>query len=154
MKRRDFLSSIAASATVPLLPIKVFAGTAATSITPDLFAKAAQWAGLWDHSTKSMLKYQFGLDDNAATGLFDALVKKQVIAGPDARGMSKVMISTYKNPFHAVHVEKRLARKENLSAPKRALQSEPKTSFEQNEQTSNENADEADLNDVSANPNI
>jgi hypothetical protein len=121
---------------------------AGAPINPDLLAKAVHWAGLWDHSSKSMLKYQFGLDDNAATGLFDALVKKQVITNPDARGMSKVMISTYKNPFHAAQVERLLSHNKTVSAPKITMQPVTNTTIDQIDQSSDTNANDTDQNDA------
>lgn len=102
------------TAAVPLMPAKALSGAMGATQVPDLYAKAAQWAGLWEHSSVPMLKYQFGLDDAGARGLFDRLVANQVVGKPDVRGMSKVIVKTYHSPFVASKMQEFVAQK---SAP-------------------------------------
>jgi len=66
-----------------------------------MYQVAVQWVGLWGHNSAAMLKYRFGLDEAAAQNLFQTLIERQVIGAPDAMGMSKVLISTQRNPFLA-----------------------------------------------------
>lgn len=111
MKRRNFLAGFASAATLPMMPAKAFSGATAAHVVPDLYAKAAQWAGMWNHSSVSMLKHQFGLDDAGARGLFDRLVANQVVAKPDARGMARVVSKTYDSSFVTAKMQEFLLQK-------------------------------------------
>lgn len=102
MNRRQILQGIGAVATTPMIPHAAFAG--ARPAAPSLMARAAQWAGMWENSSAAMLKHQFQLDDRTAARLFDRLVDGGIIAPPDARGMSQVVMKTFKNPLSAAQI--------------------------------------------------
>ena len=126
MKRREFLAGMTTAAAIPLMPTKVLASTLGSTQVPDLYAKAAEWAGMWEHSSAPMLKYQFGLDDAGARGLFDRLVKNQIISAPDARGMSKVMVSTYDKTFVSARLSEILSREQTAASVEPAHKAAPR----------------------------
>ncbi len=104
MKRRTFLSGLAATTAAPALPGGMLARAAAPAAAlaeGNMYQVAVQWVGLWGHNSAAMLKYRFGLDEAAAQNLFQSLIDGRVIGAPDAMGMSKVLISTQRNPFLA-----------------------------------------------------
>lgn len=120
MKRRTFLSGLAAITSGPALPGgllgRAASGAALPFADPELYRRAVAWVGLWDQNAPWMLKYRFKLDEDAAQGLFGELVRTQVVAAPDAQGMARVLASTYKNPFHAAKLKTVLARSEMAAA--------------------------------------
>lgn len=103
MKRRDFLKSTGAIATLPIIPAlpALARATSVTAFAPETIARAVQWAGLWDESSAPLLKYRFDLSDTDADALFDHLVQTNVVAQPNSYGVARVLVSNLPNPFPA-----------------------------------------------------
>lgn len=113
MKRRDFLQSAGAAATLPLLPMKAAAGVA---LAPDLVARATSWVGLWDFSAPHLLKYRFNLDDDVAEALFNRLVRDAAISAPNRAGIAKVVAPRMARPFPARGLDTLIKQKFAVSA--------------------------------------
>lgn len=137
MKRRDFLKSMSAAASLPAMPSFAMANTSGTPvIAADLMTRATKWAGLWKSSSASMLKHQFKLDEQAAQALFKKLVSSNVIGAPNAQGMSRVLVQTYPSKFVAAKMQHFAAQKAMASAPKpvttvKPVKTVPKTATDQ-----------------------
>lgn len=101
MKRRDFIRNATALAAIPAVPASVFA----TPVSAALVARAEHMAGLWVHTSASMMKNAFGLDDSSAKALFKTLMDKNIVANPNAFGVAKAVVPCYENPIFAAKVQ-------------------------------------------------
>jgi hypothetical protein len=102
MKRREFIRNVSAMAAIPALPVGAIN---APPVSAALIAKAEHMAGLWVHTSANMMKNAFGLDQTTANSLFNALLDKQIVAAPNAFGVSKAVMPCYENPLFAAKVD-------------------------------------------------
>jgi hypothetical protein len=114
MKRREFLAGLSTTATLPMMPTKALSGVLGASHAPELYAKAAKWAGIWEQSSVTMLKSQFGLDSRTAHGLFDQLVADRIVGAPDASGMARVAVSSIDKALIPERVRKVLKQEQRV----------------------------------------
>lgn len=94
MKRRQFLTSIAAAGIVPAIPAKAFVG--GTGISEAIYAKAIYYTRLWGTSVPEMYTSALGLDLDQANQLFGKLVTDKVINAPNASGFAKAVSPFYR----------------------------------------------------------
>lgn len=94
-------------ATLPVMPSQAFAGA---SISNALLARAEYMAGLWVHTSATMMKNAFGLDDRTAQALFQQLREKNVISSPNKMGVARAVLPYYDNPVFAAKVNRLLTK--------------------------------------------
>lgn len=93
MKRRQFLSGVAAATTLPALPV-----TASSGVSAAIYTKAAHYARLWGTSVPEMYTSALGLNLSQATTVFNDLVADKIIATPNASGIAKAVAPYFKAP--------------------------------------------------------
>ena len=130
MKRREFLAGLSTTAAVPLMPAKAISGVLSASHAPELYAQAAKWAGIWEQSSVTMLKSQFGLDSRTANGLFDRLVANQIVGVPDASGMARVAVSSIDKALAPERIRKVLKQEQRVDMAEPVRNTAPKETIE------------------------
>jgi len=109
MKRRNFLKTAAAFASAPALPVKL--GATPLPVSPEQYAKAAHWAGLWVHSTAATYKNMLGVDQAVGEAVFKRLQADGIVGAMDANGIARAMVPHYELPEVAARLKKALAPK-------------------------------------------
>lgn len=94
-------------ATLPALPSQAFAGV---SLSNALLSRAEHMTGLWVHTSATMMKNAFGLDDHTAQALFQKLRDKNVISAPNKMGVARAVLPYYDNPVFAAKVQRLLTK--------------------------------------------
>ncbi len=100
MKRRTFLTNLAATAALPLVPMKALAAA-----TPGAAAASIEQPYLWasfitrvhNNASPSMLQRLLKLDEGVAKQVYAELVKNNVVTTPNAYGISRA-VNPYPQP--------------------------------------------------------
>lgn len=121
MKRRNFLKNATAFASAPLLPLKLAASP--LPVSPEQYAKAVHWAGLWVHSTAATYKNMLGVDLSVGEAVFQRLQNDGIVGAVDASGIARAVVPHYELPEVAARLKKTMAKP---SAPKSVLKTTPK----------------------------
>lgn len=97
MKRRTFLTNLAATAALPLVPFKALAAAAPTAAAASM-EQPYLWASfitrVHNNASPSMLQRLLKLDEGMAKQVYSELIKNNVVTSPNAYGISKAV-----NPF-------------------------------------------------------
>ncbi len=97
MKRRTFLTNLAATAALPMIPVKALAGMAPTAAAASM-DQPYLWASfitrVHNNASPAMLQRLLKLDPSVATRVYSELVKNNVVTPPNAYGISRAV-----NPF-------------------------------------------------------
>ena len=97
MKRRTFLTNLAATATLPMMPLKALAGAAPVAAAASM-EQPYLWASfitrVHNNASPSMLQRLLKLDEGMAKQVYSELLKNNVITTPNAYGLSQAV-----NPF-------------------------------------------------------
>jgi hypothetical protein len=97
MKRRTFLTNLAATAALPLVPMQALASAAPTAAAASL-EQPYLWASfitrVHNNASPSMLQRLLKLDEGTAKQVYSELVKNNVVTSPNAYGISRAV-----NPF-------------------------------------------------------
>jgi hypothetical protein len=133
MKRRAFLTNLAATAALPMVPFKALAST-----TPAAAASVQQpylWASfitrVHNNASPSMLQRLLKLDEGVAKQVYSELVKNNVVTSPNAYGISRAV-----NPFPQpgmAHLQSRLSSKVVKTSDKALKLNTSEDSFEKSE---------------------
>ena len=97
MKRRTFLTNLAATAAVPMMPMKALASVAPTAAAASM-DQPYLWASfitrVHNNASPAMLQRLLKLDKSMASRVYSELVKNNVVTPPNAYGISRAV-----NPF-------------------------------------------------------
>lgn len=97
MKRRTFLTNLAATAALPMMPLKALAGAAPAAAVASM-EQPYLWASfitrVHNNASPAMLQRLLKLDEGMASRVYSELVKNNVVNSPNAYGISRAV-----NPF-------------------------------------------------------
>ena len=97
MKRRTFLTNLAATAALPFVPMKALAAAAPTAATASM-EQPYLWASfitrVHNNASPAMLQRLLKLDEGMANRVYSELIKNNVVTSPNAYGISRAV-----NPF-------------------------------------------------------
>ena len=95
MKRRSFLQSLAAAATLPALPFKALASAAPTAAALDQpYLWATFVSRVHNNCSPAKLQRLLKMDEGTAKAVYSELIKNNVITPPNAYGFSQAV-----NPY-------------------------------------------------------
>ncbi len=116
MKRRQFIKSVAAAATAPLVPSQLAANP--LPVSPEAYAKAVHWAGLWVHSTAATYQNILGVDYKTGVAVFQRLQMDGILGMTDGIGVAKAVTPYYEIPQVAARLKEAMAKPVPTAAPK------------------------------------
>ncbi len=103
MKRRKFLKGAAALTATPLIPKAALSHGA---ISPETYAKAVHWAGLWVHSTPATFKNLLGVDAATGEAVFSKLQRDGILGAANRIGVAKAVTPHYALPGFAARLKR------------------------------------------------
>lgn len=104
MKRRQFIKSLAAAAAAPMMPLKLAARP--LPVSPELYAKAAHWAGLWVHSTPTTYQNVLGVEHSVGKAVFERLQADGILGAVDSCGIARAVTPYHEIPEVAARIKK------------------------------------------------
>jgi len=100
MKRRTFLTNLAATAALPMVPLKSLAAAAPTAAAASI-EQPYLWASfitrVHNNASPSMLQRLLKLDESVAKQVYSELIKNNVVTSPNAYGISRA-VNPYPQP--------------------------------------------------------
>ena len=133
MKRRTFLTNLAATAAVPMMPMKALASVAPTAAAASM-DQPYLWASfitrVHNNASPAMLQRLLKLDKSMASRVYSELVKNNVVTPPNAYGISRAV-----NPFPQpgmAHMQGQAA-SQSVSASKKSVKLDTKEGAETDE---------------------